>query len=144
VQKRIVPVINARNGYSGTSLIKFANKLVAGTLTSTTFYYEINNDIKLVYLKDNASTGRIDLTNFYNNTIEFQNIGTVNYILGTVDIPVFTPTGFVENSTDVRIYAKTEELDVQSTRDMVLDIDNGTQNTLLKQDSGLLITVLID
>ena len=144
VQKRIVPVINARNGYSGPSLIKFANKLVAGTLTSTTFYYEINNAIKLVYLKDNVSTGRIDLINFYNSVTEFQNIGTINYVLGTIDIPVFIPTGFVENSTDIRIYAKTEELDVQSTRDMVLDIDDSTQNSLLRRDSGLLVTVVID
>lgn len=147
IQKRIVPVINARNGYSGPSIIKFGNKLVSGTLSSTTFYYDINGNIKLVYLKDNlttGTTGRIDLIDFYSNAVEQQNIGTVNYDAGTVELPVFIPTGFVENSTDVRINAKTEELDVKSDRGMVLDIDNSIQSTLLRRNSGLTVTVTVN
>lgn len=144
VQKRIVPIINARNGYSGPSLIKFANKLVPGTLSSTTFYYEINNDIKLVYMRDTAATGTVNLINFFTDVVELQNVATVDYTLGTLNIPVFTPTGFAENSADVRIYARTEELDVQSTRDMVLDIDDSNQSTLLRRDSGLLVTVIAE
>lgn len=146
VQKRIVPVINARNGYSGPSIIKFSNKLVSGTLTSTSFYYEIDNNIKLVYMRDNLTdqtSGTLDLIDFYSNDVQLSGIGTVNYDLGTVDLPVFIPTGFVENSSDVRISAKTVELDVQSSRDMVLDIDDSIQNTILRQDSGLTITVSV-
>lgn len=147
IQKRIVPVLNARNGYSGPSVIKFANQLVSDTIRSTTFFYNIGEEIKLVYLRDsltNATTGTLNLINFYTNAIEQQNIGTVNYVNGNIDIPILIPTGFAENSSDIRIYAETEELDVRATRDMVLDIDDSIQNTLLRRDPGLLVTVNVD
>ena len=42
LQKRISPTINIRNNYTGTNIIKFANKLISGSIQSTGFYYKIN------------------------------------------------------------------------------------------------------
>lgn len=145
VQKRIVPVIGAQNGYTGSSIIKFANKLVSGSIYSTAFYYNMDGTIYTAYLQDNLTlneTSTIDLVNFYDNTIISAGIGKVNYTTGEVSFNSLNPAGYLENASDIRIYSKITELDVASTRDLILIIDDGKQDTAAKRISGLSITVI--
>jgi len=144
VQKRITPEVNVNNGYAGSKVIKFANKLVSGSLQSTVFYYEVNQIIYSVYMKDiltSGSQGVINLYDSFNDSLLVSNIGTVNYSAGTVSIPVLNPAGFYENSTDIRISSRIEELDILSSRDLILIIDDSTSDVLVKRSPGLAINI---
>ena len=142
IQKRITPAVNTINEYTGSTVLKFANKLVSGSVYSTSFYYTTGNTISTVYLQDNittSTTSTLDLLDFYTSkTIEL-NVGTVDYTSGQVSIPSLNPAGFVENSTDIRIYSRIQEMDIGSTRDIVLVIDDSNLDTAVKRSSGLTV-----
>jgi hypothetical protein len=148
IQKRISPVVGAENGFSGSSVIKFENKLVSGSIKSTAFYYNTNTantNINSVYIQDNlttASTSSLDLIDFYSGTKLVSGIGTVNYNTGEISIPSLIPAGYIENSPDIRISAKIEEMDIQSTNNLILIIDDTKLDTLSKRTSGLTVTVI--
>ena len=143
IQKRITPAVNTINEYTGSTVLKFANKLVSGSVYSTSFYYTTSNTISTVYLQDNittSTTSTLDLLDFYTSkTIEL-NVGTVDYTSGQVSIPSLNPAGFVENSTDIRIYSRIQEMDIGSTRDIVLVIDDSNLDTAVKRSSGLTVS----
>ena len=144
LQKRISPVVGALNGYTGPSAINFVNELVSGTVESTVFYISVNSELREVYLKDeltDKNTSRIHLIDFITNTRLVSNIGSINYSTGIISIPSLQIAGYLENSTDIRIYAQSKQLDIQSTRDVILVIDDSSQNSFIKQSSGLTITV---
>ena len=144
LQKRINPVSGSNNGYTGASLIKFENPLTSGTVQSTGFYYRLNDDIYSVYMKDELTSenqGVLNLYDLLNNTLIISNIGTINYALGTISIPSLIPVGFYENATDIRISAKINELDIKSSKDLILIIDDSTSDVLIKRAAGLSVTV---
>jgi hypothetical protein len=90
------------------------------------------------------TTSTINLLDFYSDQILINSIGTVDYFKGTVSFYSLNPTGYVENSSDIRIYAKAEELDIMSTNDTILVIDDTTTNTDVKRISGLTVTILTE
>lgn len=144
IQKRIKPVIGAENGYTGSSIIKFANKLLTGSITSTAFFYTVSGEIKTGYLQDNLSssgTSTIDLLDFYTNKVLVSGIGSVNYTAGTVSFSSLNPAGYIEGTNDIRIYAKIEDLDIMATKDLILVIDDGKLDTPSKRLSGVTVTV---
>lgn len=146
LQKRIVPVLGARNSYNDSNSIKFANKLVSGSIQSTTFFYlDSNNFLKLVYFKDiitENETSTLNLLDYYTNEVIVTNLGTVNYSLGTISIPELNVRGFQENSSDIRVYARCQDLDISATRDIVLLIDDSTLDVLLKRESGITVNIV--
>ena len=147
VQKRIVPIIGAENGYSGSSVIKFANKLMSGSISSTAFYYTVNGVIYTAYLKDTlttALTGTINLLDFYTDSILVADIGSVNYASGQVSFPSLNPTGYLTDVNDIRIYSKIDDLDIKSTRDLILIIDDGKLDTTSKRLNGLNVTMVAE
>jgi hypothetical protein len=144
IQKRISPDVNVNSSYTGNSVLKFANKLVSGTIQSTGFYYKVNTDIFPVYMRDELTSkteGVIHLYDLLNNRILISNFGTVNYATGTLSIPLINPAGYFENATDIRISSRIEELDILSSRDLILVIDDSTSDVLIKRAPGLLINV---
>jgi hypothetical protein len=144
IQKRIAPTVNITNTYSDTNSIKFANPLMSGSVISTAFYYRVNTDIKTVYLQDvitTSTTSTLNLYDFYTDKLVVSNIGTVDYSAGLVSLPTLKIAGYIENNTDIRIYAKIEELDISATNDLILVIDDGTLDTTSKKISGLVVTV---
>lgn len=144
LQKRIAPLVSTTTTYTGSSAIKFANMLVSGTIQSTGFYYEYNNEIKSVYFKDvltTAGTSKINLYDLYNDTLLVEGLGTVDYTKGTISIPSIKIAGYLEDTNDIRIYSKIDELDIQSSKDLILIIDDSKLNSLAKVSSGLSVTV---
>ena len=144
IQKRISPVVNITNTFNGSNSIKFANPLTSGSVMSKAFYYRVNTDIKTVYLQDvitTSSTSTINLYDFYTDKLIVSNIGSIDYTAGIVSIPTLKIAGYIENNTDIRIYAKIEELDISATNDLILVIDDGTLDTTSKKISGLVVTV---
>lgn len=146
LQKRITPLIGLRNSYSENTAIKFANRLISGSVYSTTFFYlGSDNILRLCYIKDvltESSISQLNILDYYTDTIIASNIGTVNYTTGTISIPELIIRGFQENSSDVRIYARTQDLDISATRDIVLLIDDSSQDILLKRDPGITVNVV--
>ena len=146
LQKRISPTINVVNSYSGPNTIKYANKITSGTIQSTAFYYNINSEIKAVYLKDSyvtTTTGEIDLIDFYSDKKLTSAVGTIDYTNGIISLPELKPAGFIENTKDIRIYAKMDELDISSTKDLILVIDDSTLDSSSGRTSGLTVTVSV-
>jgi hypothetical protein len=144
IQKRINPITNSNNGYTGSSLIKFENPLISGTVQSTGFYYRSNDNLYSVYLKDELTSGNQGVLSLYdllNNTLVLANVGTINYSSGTISIPSLVPAGFYEGATDIRISAKINELDIKSSKDLILIIDDSTSDVLVKRSAGLSVTV---
>lgn len=145
VQKRISPVVNALNGYTGASIIKFVNVLISGSIESTVFFYDTGLEVKPVYMKDVLSSrdkSTIDLLDFFNNTVVLRRVGEVDYLQGTISIPKLEIAGYLENSSDIRIYSKIQGLDIQASKDVILVIDDSKQNSQLRQYSGLTITAI--
>ena len=111
--------------------LKFSNVLVKGSVISSTFGYSSFNDC---YFK----AGEGDSLNIVNSsggeeTIIVSNIGTINYTTGTITIdPVIISVGNdkffddLEQKFYIRISAKTVELNIQSTRNQIILIENIT------------------
>jgi hypothetical protein len=144
IQKRIVPIVGVTNTYSSSNAIKFANPLTSGSIISTAFYYRVNTDIKTVYIQDTittSTTSTLSLYDFYTDKLIVSNIGSIDYTTGIVTIPTLKIAGYIENNTDIRIYAKITELDISATNDLILVIDDGNLDTTSKKVSGLVVTV---
>ena len=144
IQKRIVPIVGVTNTYASSNAIKFANPLTSGSITSTAFYYRVNTDIKTVYIQDTittSTTSTLSLYDFYTDKLVVSNIGSIDYTTGIVTIPTLKIAGYIENNTDIRIYAKITELDISATNDLILVIDDGNLDTTSKKVSGLVVTV---
>jgi len=86
-------------------------------------------------------TGTVNLYDLINDGLLVSNIGTVNYSAGTVSIPSLVPAGFYENATDIRISSKIQDLDITSSKDLILVIDDSISNVLIKRAAGLTINI---
>lgn len=145
LQKRITPILGASNGYLNNTSIKFANKLISGSIQSTTFFYRFQEEIRTVYFKDiltSAETSTLSIYDAFSEILVLENLGTVNYNTGTIEIPIFSYEGYPENILDVRIYAKTDNLDINATKDLILVIDDTLSNSAAKRLSGLTVKVI--
>jgi len=145
VHKRISPIVGAKNGFSGSAAIKFSNTLVPGSITSSAFYYTLNNSLYLVYLEDTLTaetTGTLNLLDFYTNTILSSAIGTVDYTAGIVSFASLSPAGYIENANDIRIYSKIAALDITTTKDVILILDDGKADTPSKRLGGFTTTMM--
>ena len=88
-----------------------------------------------------SGTSKLNLYDLYEDSLLVSSLGTVDYINGTITIPVLIPAGYIENTNDIRFYAKIEELDINATKDLILIIDDGTLDTTSKRLAGLTVTV---
>lgn len=145
LQKRISPIPNSNQGYSSKDTIKFVNKIISGSVTSTTFFYEKDGEIKTVFMKDmltSSDRGTLSLLDTFTGIIVEENLGTVIYSTGEVIIPRLNISGYVGETNDIRIYGKTDNLDINASKDVILVIDDSTGNTAIRRLSGLTINVI--
>jgi len=119
---------------------------VPGSIISSAFYYTVNNILYTVYLQDNltgATTGTINLQDFYTNAVLVSSIGTVDYTTGMVSFTSLNPAGYIENVNDIRLYSKIDALDIVTTKDVILILDDGKANTVSKRLGGFTTTMVI-
>jgi hypothetical protein len=117
--KRIAPTV----GVATTFNIKFNNQINTDTLTpsiySDNFTYTVDNTDYTAYLKDDG-TGNIDVINFENdNTIE-QNVGTINYTTGQLDLTQIVITNYTDY---ISIYANILNNDIILQTNQILNIE---------------------
>jgi hypothetical protein len=147
INKRIVPIVGAQNGYTGDTRIKFANRLLAGSISSSAFFYTVNDVLYTAYLQDtltSSSSGTIHLLDYYTNIKIISDIGSVNYETGEMSFVSLNPAGYIENVNDIRIYAKIDALDIVTAKDTILILDDGKTDTISKRLSGLTTTMIAE
>jgi hypothetical protein len=152
LQRRVVPIIGASNNYSSDNSIQFKNGIQPGTIKSTQFIVndrtivrnavirDIPNDLKPNLLGE----GTLQLIDVNTNNIINAAYGSVNYGTGTVSIPSISLLGFVADSTDLRINATVQEsyLNIASSKNLIILLDDSTQNILASREQGLTVNVI--
>jgi hypothetical protein len=145
IQKRIAPEVNDILDFSGNNSIRFLNKLVSGSIDSTVFLFEDIDVLRRAYLKDeltDGTTGKIRLLEQFTNNVIRENFGTIDYNTGTVTLPRLKVSGYPEGIADIKLTAKTQELDINATRDIILVLDDSTLLSEVRQSSGIVINVV--
>lgn len=145
IQKRIRPSINIDNIYDFENTIKMNNPLVKGTVRSTGFNVFFNGDITLSKIIDvpvtGSNIGTLNVVTIDGLTTIQTEYGTVNYDTGVITIPALRFIGYSAQATDIRINAEPANLDIQATNNQILVLDNSLQNTPIRREAGLSISV---
>ena len=150
IQKRFEPVLNQENIYTGTSGLRFYNKIHPNQVQSTAFYTVVNNLETLVYLQDRADTnppnyngtGTLGMYSYTSGAF-IRNVGTVNYGTGLVQITSLTPTGYTAGQTNIQLTANLQEeyYNISTTRNQVLELDTSTVDTASNRMNGVSISI---
>jgi len=152
LQRRIIPIIGASNNYSSDNAVQFKNGIQPGSVTSTQFIVNDRSIVRNAVIRDipndikpNLSgAGVVQLIDANTNTVIDANYGTVNYATGAVSIPQILILGFVADSTDIRINAMVQEsyLNITSSKNLIILLDDSTQNILASREQGLTVNVV--
>lgn len=140
IQKRIVPAFNVNNSYIDGNALRFNNKLTPGSIKSTKYYGNWNNQSTLLHLKDDGN-GNITL----NDDIQYlTNVGTVDYTSGKISIISLFPTGYPSSQFDIRITALPirDDLNIESERNQIIEMDDSIENYLSDLQNGTIINVI--
>ncbi|CAB5221885.1 baseplate wedge subunit [uncultured Caudovirales phage] len=151
LQRRITPVLNTTNVFTGDTSIKYRNPIKPGTILSSYFYITLNGVQTLVKITDlpdttppsDTGTGTLRLVNVVNSSIVATNIGTVDYGNGIISITSITPTGIPTGVTDIRISASVQEAsyNLVVSRNEILVQDDTTTNKVGGLVPGTTVTV---
>ena len=71
-------------------------------------------------------------------------IGSVDYITGQISFASLDIAGYIENANDIRIYSSIAGLDIKTTKDIILVLDDGKADTTTKRSSGLTTTMIAE
>jgi len=149
LQRRIVPVLNTVNTFTGDASIKFVNPINPGEVVSSYFFITVNGEQTLVKIADlpnetpsnNQGSGVLRLINPVTGAIVSSNIGTVNYATGELSIQSLTPAALPAGTTDIRINAGVQEsyynLNVYKNQILVQD------DTAVNAANGLVAGVIV-
>jgi hypothetical protein len=149
LQKRIVPVLNTGNTFTGDASIKFVNPITPGEVVSSYFFITVNGEQTLVKIADlpnetpsnNQGSGVLRLINPTTGAIVSSDIGTVNYATGELSIQSLTPAALPAGTTDIRLNAGVQEsyynLNVYKNQILVQD------DTAVNAANGLVAGVIV-
>lgn len=152
LQKRIEPVLNVSNSFSGTNSVRFYHKLHPYEITSTRFNIIISGVVVPAIIEDSPNdtpinyngTGTLVLKNPDSGVTLSTNIGQVNYATGEITIDNIIPVGYPTGQLDLRITAETQEEDnnIIVNREQIVVLDDSTLNPLSNRLQGLTINVV--
>lgn len=138
LQRRIIPVLNVSNVYTGDTAIKFRNPIKPGSIISSFFFISLNGVSTLVKITDlpndtppnDFGSGTLRLVNIVNNIVVSSNVGTINYGTGEISITSVTPTGIPAGVSDIRITGNIQEAsyNLNVSRNEILVQDDTTTN----------------
>jgi len=151
LQRRIIPVLNTTNLFTGDTAIKFRNPLEPGTILSSFFFVSLAGVSTLVKITDlpdstpssDSGSGVLRLINTVNNSVISSNVGTVDYGTGILTLSGITPTGIPAGVTDIRITGSVQQANynLSVSRNEVLVQDDTTTNKIGGLVAGTNITV---
>lgn len=138
LQRRIIPVLNTTNLFTGDTAVKFRNPLKPGSILSSFFFISVSGVSTLVKITDlpndsppsDSGSGVLRLVNTVNNAIVSSNVGTVDYGTGVISLTGITPSGIPAGVTDIRITGSVQEANYNLTvsRNEILLLDDTTTN----------------
>jgi len=115
--KQYTPTLNLDENKT----LLFNGKIVPGSITTSTFYYLVNNVERVSTLIDVDGVLKISSSNATGNEITNTNVGTVNYETGKVAIQLLNVSNF--DGPGLRVYVEPDNQDVTSTYNQVIEID---------------------
>ena len=149
VQKRITPLLNTSQAYN----LDFQTKIHPNELTSTRFYIDVNGvqtPARIVDWSgmppDYEGTGTIQVINADSLAIIINDIGTIDYATGLVNINNLNISGFYDSQLDIRLTASIQEgsSDINVLRNNILVYDDSTLDKLANRDGGITINVIAE
>ena len=151
IQKRLEPVLNVVNTFTGVDKLKFSNKLHPGEITSTRFFTTKNNQLYNVIITDTPDvmppsydgTGTLKMYTVDGSNEFIGDVGTVNYATGDINLTSILVTGYSEDQFDLRINAAVQEnsYNITSSKNQVIVLDDSAGNVSSERVQGLTITV---
>jgi len=151
IQKRLEPVLNVVNTFTGVDKLKFSNKLHPGEIASTRFFTTKNNQLYHVRITDTPDvmppsydgTGTLKMYTVDDSNEFIGDVGTVNYATGDINLTSILVTGYSEDQFDLRINAAVQEnsYNILASKNQVIVLDNSTGNVVSDRVQGLTISV---
>jgi hypothetical protein len=152
LQKRITPILNYDNHYVVGDTIKFKNGIEPGSLETTRFVVsqsgisvearikDVPNDI----VPNRVGFGTLKLVNADTDKTIIADYGTIDYNAGIISIDVLHPTGYTEDSTDIRLSITVQDsyLDVMVSKNEILLLDDSTFNGAANRLQGLTVNTI--
>ena len=149
LQKRVVANIN---NVTYTGSLYYPVKIVPGSMRSSRFVTTKEGIIYTVEIRDlpttmppsQSGTGALQLLNMSDNSLVYDNIGSVNYATGEVTITGMQILGYVGNIGNVRISITQQEDDddIRPTYNEVLLLDDSTTDSVAALDNGIIIDTI--
>ena len=115
--KQYTPTLNLDEN----KILLFNGKLIPGSLTSTTFYYLVNNVERLSTLIDDNGVLKISSVSVTGSEITNANVGLIDYETGKVQIQLLNVSNF--DGPGLRVSAEPDNQDVSSLYNQVIEID---------------------
>ena len=152
LQKRITPLLNYDNNYVIGNTIKFKNGIEPGSLETTRFVVSQNGNSVEARIKDvpndivpnRFGSGTLKLVNADTDKTIISSYGTIDYNAGIISIDSLYPTGYTEDSTDVRLSVTVQDsyLDVMVSKNEILLLDDSTFNGASNRLQGLTVNTI--
>jgi len=149
LQKRITPNIGT-DVFTGPVL--FPVRINPGTVRSTRFVTTKEAVSYTVEIHDQPNemppnplgTGVLQLIDMSNGAVIEQNIGTVNYATGAMNINTLQIVGYVGQVSSVRINIEQQETDddIRPTYNEILLLDDSTNDSVAALDNGIRINTI--
>lgn len=151
IQKRLEPILNVVNTFTGSNKLQFSNKLHPGEITSTRFFTTKNNQLYNVRITDTPDTmppsyngtGTLKMYTVDGSNEFIGDVGTVNYATGEIQLTNIFVTGYSEDQYDLRINAAVQEdsYNITISKNQVIVLDDSTSNVNSNRVQGLTINV---
>lgn len=147
LQKRIE--VTAGGSYTGSIL--WGGFPHPNDISSNYFAYtDINGNILTAQIRDvpndsylnHNGTGVLKLYNAANNDIILENIGTINYGTGEMSISNLDVTGYIGESSDIRIRAEVQSKDITPGYNEILVLDDTVADVVSNLVNGITIETL--
>lgn len=152
LQKRITPILNSDNSYTIGNTINFKNGIEPGSLETTRFVVSQNGNSVEARIKDfpndivpnRLGFGTLKLVNADTSEIITSNYGTIDYNNGIISIDSLYPTGYTEDTTDIRLSTTVQDsyLDIMVSKNEILLLDDSTFNGAANRLQGLTVNTI--
>jgi hypothetical protein len=132
--------------------IKFKNGIEPGSLETTRFVVSQNGisvearikDVPNDIVPNRVGFGTLKLVNADTDKTIISDYGTIDYNAGIISIDVLHPTGYTEDSTDIRLSITVQDsyLDVMVSKNEILLLDDSTFNGAANRLQGLTVNTI--
>ena len=115
--KQYVPILNTEEN----KVLLCNNPIVPGSLTTSTFYYLVNNIERVSTLIDDNGVLKIRSSSSTGSEITNSSVGVIDYLTGKIEIQSLNVSNY--DGPGLRIYVEAENQDIASLYNQVIEID---------------------